>query len=438
MGYYMSAIKKYNPEINAIISLNPNALAEARKLDELTLKNEILGPLHGLPVVIKDSIETKDMYTTAGSKQLEEYLPDEDSIAVARIKTAGGIILGKSNTPEMTIDIQTFNPLFGTTNNPWNPKKTAGGSSGGSTAAVATGMVPLALGSDLAGSLRIPASFCGVTSLRPTEGRLPIQGHIPPLPGNPVSSSEITMGPIAKRTFGVELLMQALCGQSSNYEYPPTPYSPKSTPDRSEVTIALTTDFPSFPTDQKIIDHMVNLSEKLNSDGIPTTIDSVSLPLKQMNEAHTIFYQQLSESKNLENLFKPTIDDKSPRTSQLLAALKIRDEARKIVHSFLDKYTVWILPVTSTLPFDHNPNHEKIIINDNLVSYWKATISYSVPFSLIGNPILTLPTGLIDGLPIGVQIIGKRWGDEELVAVGRLLEEIFEEADPENFPSIEM
>lgn len=168
---YLRRIEQYNPALNAVVTVAAErALAEADAADAAIARGESLGPLHGLPMTVKDCLETEGMRTTAGSRLLEEYVPAQDAVVVERLRAAGAIIFGKTNLPEFAGDAQSFNELFGTANNPWDVARTPGGSSGGAAAAVAAGLSGLEMGSDLGGSLRIPAHFCGVYTLKPTWG----------------------------------------------------------------------------------------------------------------------------------------------------------------------------------------------------------------------------------------------------------------------------
>src|SRR5215472_8661399 len=164
---YLRRIEELNPALNAIVTLAPNLLDEARKAEEEIVRGYAVGPLHGIPFTVKDTIETAALRTTSGSKMRENFLPDKDAPAVARLRAAGVIVLGKTNAGEMAMDYSADNPVFGRTNNPHDPSRTPGGSSGGEAAAIATGMSPAGLGSDLAGSIRIPAHFCGIAGLKP-------------------------------------------------------------------------------------------------------------------------------------------------------------------------------------------------------------------------------------------------------------------------------
>ncbi|NEO92949.1 MAG: amidase, partial [Moorea sp. SIO3G5] len=181
---HLEHIALHNSKLNAIITLDAeNAYQRATEADDALGRGEIWGRLHGVPVTIKDSLETKGLRTTSSYEPLANYVPTQDATVVARLRAAGAILLGKTNTPKLTTDFQTNSPLFGRTNNPWNLDYTSGGSTGGGAAAVAAGLSPLELGSDLGGSIRVPGHFCGVFGLKPTEHRVSTFGHIPELPG---------------------------------------------------------------------------------------------------------------------------------------------------------------------------------------------------------------------------------------------------------------
>ena len=182
---FLKQIETYNPILNAIVTLDAQgALERAKEADEALARGELWGPLHGVPVTIKDSFSTAGMLSTSSHPPLADYVPPEDATVVARLRNAGAIILGKSNLPELAGDFQTNSPIFGITNNPWDLSVTPGGSSGGSAAAVAAGLSPLEIGSDLAGSIRIPSHFCGVFGMKPTEHLVSGFGHFPGLGGS--------------------------------------------------------------------------------------------------------------------------------------------------------------------------------------------------------------------------------------------------------------
>src|SRR5579863_4040344 len=202
----LARIEAVNPAVNAIVTLAPEqASAAAAELDSLAARGEFRGPLHGLPIAVKDLAETAGIRTTFGSPIFASYVPSFDAPHVALLKQAGAVVVGKTNTPEFGAGAQTFNPVFGPTRNPFDTRLTPGGSSGGAAAAVATGMVPFADGSDLASSVRNPAAFCGLVGLRTTPGLVPAD------PFDPLS----VVGPIARTAQDAALLLAGMCGPDS-------------------------------------------------------------------------------------------------------------------------------------------------------------------------------------------------------------------------------
>src|SRR5215213_5305477 len=206
---HLEQISRLNPGLNAIVTLAPDVLERAKVAEQA---KDPSGPLHGVPITIKDTIETAGIRTTSGSVLRREYVPENDAPAVARLKAAGAIILGKTNAAEMAMDYTADNPLFGRTVHPKDPRLTPGGSSGGEAVAIATRMSAGGLGSDLAGSLRVPAHFCGIAALKPTTGRVPGEGQFPPSTG-PYSLGAV-IGPMARRVEDLRLLFRVLSGET--------------------------------------------------------------------------------------------------------------------------------------------------------------------------------------------------------------------------------
>src|SRR5687768_15503950 len=204
----LARVKELNPVLNAIVTLNPNALDDAAQLDERLEKGDNPGPLCGLTVGIKDVTAVADLRTTYGSPIYADHVPKEDALVVRRLREAGAVILGKTNCPEFAAGANTFNEVFGRTRNPWDTTKSAGGSTGGGAAALATGMIALAEGTDLGGSLRIPAAFCGVVGLRPSPGLVPTH------PSDLVWDTLQVSGPMARSAEDVALMLQAIAGPS--------------------------------------------------------------------------------------------------------------------------------------------------------------------------------------------------------------------------------
>ena len=213
-GLVYERIKKHNPRINAFVTLvEQHALEKARQADEALATGNSLGRLHGLPILIKDVFQTAGIRTTCGSLQLENYVPKEDAVAVARLRAAGAILIGKTNLPEFASDLQSYNKIAGTSNNPWDLTRTPGGSTGGGAAAIATGLGFLELGSDIGGSIRTPCHFCGIYGLKPTLNLVPMDGHIPPEPGAVLAIPDLPVaGPMARSARDLILQLEVMAG----------------------------------------------------------------------------------------------------------------------------------------------------------------------------------------------------------------------------------
>jgi amidase len=223
---YLAQIAQHNSTLNAICTLDhEHARARARQADEALTRGENWGPLHGVPITIKDIFETAGLRTTAGYIPLKNYVPEQDATVVARLRSAGAVVMGKTNLAELAGDYQSTNSLFPRVNNPWNLDYSAGGSSGGSAAAVAAGLSPLDLGNDIAGSVRQPAHFCGVYGLKPTDRRISTAGHIPEVPGMPACLRHmLTVGCFARSLEDLKLCFAVIAGADDRRpDVPPVP-----------------------------------------------------------------------------------------------------------------------------------------------------------------------------------------------------------------------
>src|SRR5215211_3560739 len=266
---YLARIARYNPSLNAVVTLDEErARKRAQEADAALARNETWGPLHGVPMTLKDGHSVAGMRTTAGFEALADYVPPEDGTVAARLKAGGAIIVGKTNVPVLLGDFQTDNPIFGRTNNPWDLDRTPGGSGGGACAAVAAGLVPLEVGSDLGGSIRIPAHFCGVFGLKPTEHRVSLAGHIPDLPGSPRSARVIAViGPLARYVDDLALALRVIAGADGrDTDVSPVPLVPEvSSPSLQDLRIAWAPTFPNVPVSQDIRAAIEQLATELAS-----------------------------------------------------------------------------------------------------------------------------------------------------------------------------
>ena len=279
---YLEQIDKHNSKINAIATLNAKkARNRAIKADEALARGENWGALHGVPITIKDTIETAGLLTTAGYPSLKNYIPSKDATTVARLKAAGAIIFAKTNPAKLAGDYQTQNPLFGQTNNPWDLNRTVGGSSGGSASAVAAGFSPLDLGSDVAGSIRHPANYCGVYGFMPTDRRVPTTGHIPPLPGRPQFIRHLLrIGTLARSVGDLQLCFSLIAGADIKQpEIPPIMLDKATGKKLSNLRIAWTYGVDLLPTSKDTQSCIQTAIDRLSDAGCyleqcnPTDLD---------------------------------------------------------------------------------------------------------------------------------------------------------------------
>src|SRR5205085_6094653 len=272
---HLAQINTHNPTLNAVNTLDAEqAYKRAREADVALARGQVWGPLHGVPFTLKDAHATAGMRTTTGFPPLADYVPQEDSTVTARLKAAGGILIGKTNVAMMLADYQTNNPICGRTNNPWDIERTPGGSSGGAAAALASGMTPFEIGTDLSGSIRIPAHFCGVFGLKPTENRVSLDGLIPGL--NAPRSVRIMscIGPMASTVEDLALLYPIIAGPDGrDTEVQPVPVDDVPKLDLKKLRIAFAPTFPGFPVAVEIRHAVEELAQQLNGLGVAVEED---------------------------------------------------------------------------------------------------------------------------------------------------------------------
>ena len=268
---HLRRIEQRNPSLNAIVTIAGDVTEQARAAEAELIAGKLRGPLHGVPLTIKDTIDTAGLRTTYGSRLFAKNIPAADASVVARLKEAGAIILGKTNTPEMAIPYETDNPVFGRTNNPHDVSLTAGGSSGGEAAAIAAGLSPAGIGSDLSGSIRVPAHFCGIAGLKPTTGRVRMDGHVPSTAG-PLSLGAC-IGPMARTVEDLALLLSVIA-DPTQFEF-----SGDSDPDQirnSGLRVACYTDDGITPVTSEVKDAVQNAARALAGAGL--SVDETTPP----------------------------------------------------------------------------------------------------------------------------------------------------------------
>jgi amidase len=453
---HLDQIRQHNNKLNAICTLDDEqARQRAKQADEALAKGDSWGVLHGIPMTVKDVFETKGLRTTAGHKPLKNHIPQQDATVIARLKAAGAIILGKSNLAELAGDFQSTNSLFPPVNNPWNLDCTAGGSSGGSAAAIATGLTPLELGNDFGGSMRQPAHFCGVYSLKPTDRRVSTRGHIPEVPGMPKCIRQVmTVGCFARSIEDLRLCFSVIAGADPlQPDVPPVPLDTPSGKVLSDLQIAWMDSWNEVPVFSEIKVAIQSASQILAQSGENvqrwqpknlnlTEIFQVCNQITAFNNAYAqasdldtarralpFMFREATQGerslRNLSNLSQlfPTL--LNPKLKPYFEALTERDRLIVQMDRDLAEWDVLICPVSATPAFTHRPSGTAIEIDGRQVPYLLASGGYTMPFALTGHPVVVVPIGKTQtGLPIGIQIIGKRWQEMELLAIAQQIDRI--------------
>ena len=421
MDAHLNQIERMNPKVNAIVTLIPERGVDgANAADDALAKGDDLGPLHGLPIAHKDLVETKDILTTYGSPIFKDFIPEQDALIIERLKNAGAIAIGKTNTPEFGAGSQTFNEVFGETLNPYDLSKTCGGSSGGAAVALACGMVPIADGSDLGGSLRNPANFCNVVGFRPSAGRVPTW---PTMAGwFPLS----VKGPMARTVQDTALMLSAIAG--------PDPRSPISICEPGSIfnrpldrdfkgaRLAWSIDFGGIPVDKRIkatIEKQKGIFESLGCVVEETEPDS-----KDADEIFKVWRAWVFALSHAELLKDHRDKMKDTVIWNIEAGLELtgpqigKAEAKRTelfhrIREFMETYEYLILPVSQVPPFDVKQPYITEIDGVKMETYidWMKSCYY---ISVTGHPAISVPCGFTpEGLPVGVQIVGRyqdEWG----------------------------
>ena len=416
---HLDQIERYNPVLNAIVTLTADsAMAEAYAADQQLEKNTKVGILHGLPVAHKDLFLTKGVRTTFGSLAFEDFVPDVDSLPVERLKKAGGISLGKTNTPEFGAGSQTFNAVFGSTPNPYDLTKTCGGSSGGGAVALASGMISIADGTDLGGSLRNPASFCNLVGIRPSVGRVPSW---------PESLGWYTMsvpGPMARTVQDVALAMAAMSGPDDrspiSLEAPGEIFLNPLTRSFKACKIAFSANLGGLPVEPEVAKVVESTRAVFQDLGCEVINDEPNI--SEADEIFMLWRAWRTELritpllKEHRDQFKDTViwnaEQGLPITGpQLARAEAKRTELYHRMREFFKKYEFLVLPVSQVAPFPIDLEFPQEINGVKMNTYidWQKS-AYHI--SALGNPAISVPAGFTsNNLPVGIQIVGRHRDD---------------------------
>ena len=425
---HLRRIDDVNPSLNAIVTIADDALDRAREAEAALMNSKDVGALHGLPITIKDTIDTKGLRTTYGSRMRAEHLPDRDATVVARLKAAGAIILGKTNTPEMAIPYQTDNPVFGRTNNPKNLLMTPGGSSGGEAAAIAAHLSPAGIGSDLSGSIRVPAHFCGTAGLKPTTGRVPMDGHVPSAAG--ALSLGACIGPMARRIADLELLFDVVAQTAEA--------KPVHLDQMRSSRVAFYVNDGIAPVTDETAEAVRSAARLLHDAGFdvreerPPGISEgsrlwIELFADAARQQLREFYRERGDEagplvsvmlghENESASFEEKVDTAERRAKAVVQRERLREE---LLH-WMKQTPLILAPVGATPAFEHGA--KRIDIKGKSISVFRA-FSYSQTFNVFGLPAVVVPIARTkDGLPIGVQMVGPPFAEEEVLAAAKTIE----------------
>jgi len=429
MAAHLARIERVNPKINAIVTLVADrAMSDAKKADEWQARGGMLGPLHGLPVAHKDLVSTAGIRTTYGSPMYKDFVPTTDALIVKRIRAAGAIMLGKTNTPEWGAGSNTFNPVFGATVNPYNQTKTVGGSSGGAAAALRCGMVPIAGGSDTGGSLRNPAAFTNVVGFRPSPGRVPDDdGSWSPLS---------TAGPMARTVADVALFLSSMVGP-----YAPDPLSIDENGARFRAPLARSfrgtrlawfKDLGGIPFESEIT-RVVHASRQAFLD-LGCIVEEAEPDFTGVDEAFPILrhlsYHSSYAKRARENpaMFKDSVKWEIAEAERNTGADVARASARQALlytetFRFFEQYDYFVLPVTQVEPFDVTTEYPATVAGTAMPTYidWMRSCWY---ITFMACPAISVPAGFsASGLPVGLQIVGRHRGDWSVLQMAHAFEQ---------------
>ncbi len=428
---HLERIDEVNPAVNALVTAVPDqALAQARAADAALASGQPLGPLHGLPVAHKDLTPTRGIRTTFGSPIFRDFVPAQDALLVERLRDAGAITLGKTNTPEFGAGSQTFNPIFGATRNPYNLARTCGGSSGGAAAGLASGMFPLADGTDLGGSLRNPASFCNVVGLRPSAGR------VPNWPSLAHWFSMAVAGPMARTVADAALMLSAMAGWDSrvplSLKEPGAVFAAPLEREFRGVRVAWSPSLGGLPMQAGIGDVLTTGRRALEDLGL--VVEDADPDLREADEAFSVlraWNMELSLGETLaahRGQMKDTLIWNIEQGQALSGhdvgrAERLRTVLFERLHGFMQQYEFIACPVVQVLPFDVNLPYVTEIAGQPMETYldWMKSCYH---ISVTGHPALSVPCGFTaDGLPVGLQLVGRFRDDLGVLQLGHAFEQ---------------
>lgn len=424
---HLRHIEKHNPALNAFVRVLGDEALDAARRAESSLDG--MGPLHGIPVTIKDSFDMEGLPTTCGSRFFAQLRAARDATAVARLRSAGAIPIGKTNCPEFLANYETDNHIVGRTNNPWDLERTPGGSSGGESAAISAFCSAGGIGSDGGGSIRVPAHFCGIAGLKPTPGRVSAAGHIPEInhPGGLLGVA----GPMARTAEDVRILFEALAGYDSQ-----DPFSapvPLRKPKLDRIRIGCMPQFYKVPVQPAISRAIDRATSCLRDLGLPVE----PFEPKGLERAPNLWWfffgelpsritQELIAGREEQThwtgteFLKRALEDPEPTSKKVLKNLALRDKMRASLLREMEEVAVILMPVCGTTAFHHR--QRRYAAAEKEIGLFEAMMPSTI-FNLLGMPALTIPFGQDDnGMPVGIQLAGRPYGEELLLELAVQME----------------
>ena len=424
---HLARIEEANPKLNAVVRLTADAArARAREADAALARGDTWGPLHGVPVTIKDAFETAGVVSVGGTRGRAGYVPQEDAAGVARYKSAGAVVLGKTNVPEVSFAFESDNLVYGQTKNPYDLTRTPGGSSGGEAAAIASGMSPLGLGSDAGGSIRVPAHFCGIAGIKPTSGRTPRTGHFPPMGG--LLDSIWQIGPLARRVEDLALALPLLCG--TDWRDPtvaPVPLGDPSETDVKSLRVAFHTDNGIVAPTPDIADVVRDAARSLADAGaevsearppVPENAYEMLLGLYGADGGAglrmLLMLSGTDETHALMTRLLEVLGTSSMTTAELTGLVFRLDAWRGEMLSFMRDYDLILCPPCARTAMPHGTTFDE----DNQLVF-----SYTMIYNMTGWPGAVVRAGTSpEGLPIGVQLVARPWREDVALAAAAAVE----------------
>lgn len=428
---HLDRIDAVNPGLNAMVCLCDDPLEQARQAEQAVMDGHVLGPLHGVPFTAKDCFDVAGLRTTRGSKLFADHVPTVDAVAVGRLKDAGGILLGHTNMPEFAFWWETGNNVYGRTVNPWNAQRTSGGSTGGEAVAIAAGLSPLGIGTDVGGSIRQPSSFCGIVGLKPTHGRIPLTGQWPE-----VMLRYMHVGPMARSVRDVALALSVLSGPDGMDPYAlhvPPPHVPDLTDKLPRLRIGWCPEGPFAPVArdvQQVVAAAAAALEELGCDVQPVSLEAWNrwqaqdISISFFSGEGTIYLEQFYRGREdeLTGYIQRRLSLPTPTLSDFIESIEKTELLRQNLVRYFSRYDLLMVPTSPLAAFPHEMSELEI---DGRRVQGRNSLRATVPFDLTGSPAITVPFGWSgDGLPIGVQIAARHYDEATMFMAAAALEAV--------------